>query len=244
MISRREFLQASVAASAILGASGTGRWGRLAAQQRLMTQDDLLNMQAVGNVTLIHITDIHAQLKPIYFREPQINLGVGEVTGLPPHVTGADFLDLYNIQPGSPEAYALTYGDFEALAAQYGRMGGMDRISTVVNHIRAERPGALLLDGGDTGQGSLTALRSNGGDMVRAMMQPGEFLEVFVDTPLEHAEARDVKGLYAKARAGVLKNFTGIDSPYEAPEQPEIRIDTTQTTPDEAADMIIARLIP
>jgi len=169
MISRREFLQASVAASAILGASGTGRWGRLAAQQRLMTQDDLLNMQAVGNVTLIHITDIHAQLKPIYFREPQINLGVGEVTGLPPHVTGADFLDLYNIQPGSPEAYALTYGDFEALAAQYGRMGGMDRISTVVNHIRAERPGALLLDGGDTWQGSLTALRSNGGDMVRAM---------------------------------------------------------------------------
>lgn len=169
MISRREFLQASVAASAILGASGTGRWGRLAAQQRLMTQDDLLNMQAVGNVTLIHITDIHAQLKPIYFREPQINLGVGEVTGLPPHVTGADFLDLYNIQPGSPEAYALTYGDFEALSAQYGRMGGMDRISTVVNHIRAERPGALLLDGGDTWQGSLTALRSNGGDMVRAM---------------------------------------------------------------------------
>ena len=169
MISRREFLQASVAASAILGASGTGRWGRLAAQQRLMTQDDLLNMQAVGNVTLIHITDIHAQLKPIYFREPQINLGVGEVTGLPPHVTGAEFLDLYNIQPGSPEAYALTYGDFEALSAQYGRMGGMDRISTVVNHIRAERPGALLLDGGDTWQGSLTALRSNGGDMVRAM---------------------------------------------------------------------------
>ncbi|MFV1876792.1 thiosulfohydrolase SoxB [Nioella sp.] len=169
MISRREFLQASVAASAILGASGTGRWGRLAAQQRLMTQDDLLNMEAVGNVTLIHITDIHAQLKPIYFREPQINLGVGEVNGLPPHVTGADFLDLYNIQPGSPEAYALTYADFEALAAQYGRLGGLDRAATVINHIRSERPGALLLDGGDTWQGSLTALRTNGGDMVRAM---------------------------------------------------------------------------
>lgn len=169
MISRREFLQASVAASAILGASGTGRWGRLAAQQRLMTQDDLLNMEAVGNVTLIHITDIHAQLRPIYFREPQINLGVGEVNGLPPHVTGADFLDLYNIQPGSPEAYALTYADFEALAAQYGRLGGLDRAATVINHIRSERPGALLLDGGDTWQGSLTALRTNGGDMVRAM---------------------------------------------------------------------------
>ncbi|MCC0069307.1 MAG: sulfate adenylyltransferase subunit CysN [Rhodobacteraceae bacterium] len=81
-------------------------------------------------------------------------------------------------------------------------------------------------------------------EMVRGMMQPGEFLEVFVDTPLEVAEGRDVKGLYAKARAGQLKNFTGIDSPYEAPEAPEIRIDTTETSADEAADLIIARLIP
>lgn len=80
--------------------------------------------------------------------------------------------------------------------------------------------------------------------MVRAMMQPGEFVEVFVDTPLEVAEARDVKGLYAKARAGQLKNFTGIDSPYEAPENAEIRIDTTDMSPSEAADVIIARLIP
>ncbi|KEO55941.1 sulfate adenylyltransferase subunit CysN [Thioclava pacifica] len=81
-------------------------------------------------------------------------------------------------------------------------------------------------------------------DMVRAMMQPGEFLEIFVDTPLEVAEARDVKGLYAKARSGQLKNFTGIDSPYEAPDNAELRIDTTAMTPDEAADLIIARLIP
>ncbi|AUJ65678.1 adenylyl-sulfate kinase (plasmid) [Aestuarium zhoushanense] len=81
-------------------------------------------------------------------------------------------------------------------------------------------------------------------DMVRGMMQPGEFVEVFVDTPLEVAEARDVKGLYAKARSGQLKNFTGIDSPYEAPENAEMRIDTTQMTPEEAADLIIARLIP
>ena len=80
--------------------------------------------------------------------------------------------------------------------------------------------------------------------MVRGMMQPGEFVEVFVDTPLEVAEARDVKGLYAKARSGQLKNFTGIDSPYEAPENAEMRIDTTQMTPEEAADLIIARLIP
>jgi bifunctional enzyme CysN/CysC len=81
-------------------------------------------------------------------------------------------------------------------------------------------------------------------DMVRSMMQPGEFVEVFVDTPLEVAEQRDVKGLYAKARSGHLKNFTGIDSPYEYPEAPELRIDTTQLTPEEAADLIIARLIP
>ena len=81
-------------------------------------------------------------------------------------------------------------------------------------------------------------------EMVRSMMQPGEFVEVFVDTPLEVAEARDVKGLYAKARSGQLKNFTGIDSPYEAPDAPEIRVDTTEMTPEEAADAIIARLIP
>jgi len=81
-------------------------------------------------------------------------------------------------------------------------------------------------------------------DMVRGMMAPGEFVEVFVDTPLEVAEERDVKGLYAKARAGDLKNFTGIDSPYEAPESAEIRIDTTAMTPEEAADLIIAKLIP
>ncbi|WBL34157.1 sulfate adenylyltransferase subunit CysN [Sinirhodobacter sp. HNIBRBA609] len=81
-------------------------------------------------------------------------------------------------------------------------------------------------------------------EMVRAMMQPGEFVEVFIDTPLSVAEGRDVKGLYAKARSGALKNFTGIDSPYEAPDSPEIRIDTTQMTPEEAADLIIAKLIP
>jgi bifunctional enzyme CysN/CysC len=81
-------------------------------------------------------------------------------------------------------------------------------------------------------------------DMVRHMMAPGEFVEVHIDTPLADAEARDVKGLYAKARSGELKNFTGIDSPYEAPEDPEIRIDTTGMSPDEAADAIVARLIP
>ncbi|AHE54225.1 sulfate adenylyltransferase subunit CysN [Sphingomonas sanxanigenens] len=81
-------------------------------------------------------------------------------------------------------------------------------------------------------------------DMVRKMMAPGEFVEIHIDTSLADAEARDVKGLYAKARRGDLKNFTGIDSPYEPPEDPEIRIDTTNMTPEQAADLIIARLIP
>ena len=80
-------------------------------------------------------------------------------------------------------------------------------------------------------------------DMVRSMLPQGEFVEIFVDTPLEEAEKRDVKGLYKKARAGQLKNFTGIDSPYEAPENAEIRIDTTSMTPDEAAGLIVDRLI-
>ncbi|MBU0864345.1 MAG: sulfate adenylyltransferase subunit CysN [Alphaproteobacteria bacterium] len=80
-------------------------------------------------------------------------------------------------------------------------------------------------------------------DMVRSMLPEGEFIEVFIDTPLAEAERRDVKGLYKKARAGQLKNFTGIDSPYEAPETPEIRIDTTAMSPEEAADLIVDRLL-
>jgi len=165
MISRRDFLQAGVAASAILGG---GVWTKVAAQQAL-TQDQLLEFDPLGNVTLIHITDIHAQLKPVYFREPSINLGVGEVNGLPPHVTGADFLKLFNMKPGTPEAYALTSEDFVSLAKGYGKMGGLDRCATVINAIRAERPGALLLDGGDTWQGSYTAEMTKGQDMVNVM---------------------------------------------------------------------------
>lgn len=165
MISRRHFVQAGLAASAIYGASGFGNWGRLSAQQAL-TQNDLLDFDTSGNVTIVHITDIHAQLKPVYFREPEINIGVGGVIGKPPHVTGADFRNLYGIPDGSAADYALTYDDFTSLAGTYGRMGGMDRISTVVNSIRVDRADALVLDGGDTWQGSLTALRTNGQDMV------------------------------------------------------------------------------
>ncbi|NDW52315.1 thiosulfohydrolase SoxB [Aliiroseovarius sp. PrR006] len=168
MISRRDFLQVSMAASALYGASGFGNWAKLAAQQAL-TQDDLLKFDTFGNVSLIHITDIHAQLKPIYFREPEINLGVGAAYGQMPHVTGADFRKAYGIEDGSPNAYALTYNDFTSLAQAYGKVGGMDRVATVVNAIRADRPDALLLDGGDTWHGSYTCHHTEGQDVVNVM---------------------------------------------------------------------------
>jgi len=168
MISRRDFLQVGMAASALVGASGFGNWARLAAQQSL-TQDQLLQFDTFGNVSLIHITDIHAQLKPIFFREPEINLGVGDNKGHVPHITGADFRKLYGIDDGSASAYALSYNDFTALAKTYGRMGGMDRVATVVNSIRAERPDALLLDGGDTWHGSYTCYHTQGQDVVNVM---------------------------------------------------------------------------
>ncbi|WP_323763893.1 thiosulfohydrolase SoxB [Marinovum sp.] len=168
MISRRDFLQVSMAASAMLGASGFGNWSRLAAQQAL-TQDQLLEFDTFGNVSLIHVTDIHAQMKPIYFREPSINIGVGENKGVVPHVTGADFRRLYGIDDGSPAHYALSSGDFSALAQAYGRVGGLDRVATVINAIRADRPDALLLDGGDTWHGSYTCYHTQGQDMVNVM---------------------------------------------------------------------------
>jgi len=168
MISRRDFLQVSMAASALYGASGFGNWAKLAAQQAL-TQDQLLEFDTFGNVTLIHVTDIHAQLKPIYFREPEINIGVGENKGAVPHITGAEFRKLYGIEDGSPSHYALTYNDFASLAQEYGRVGGLDRVATVINAIRADRPDALLLDGGDTWHGSYTCYHTEGQDMVNVM---------------------------------------------------------------------------
>jgi len=168
MISRRDFMQVGMAASAIYGASGFGNWGRLAAQQAL-TQEQLLEFDTFGNVSLIHVTDIHGQLKPIYFREPSVNIGVGENKGAVPHVTGADFRKLYGIDDGSPSHYALSSGDFSALAQGYGRVGGLDRMATVIKAIRADRPDAILLDGGDTWHGSYTCLKTGGQDMVNVM---------------------------------------------------------------------------
>lgn len=168
MVSRRDFLQVGMATTAIYGASGFGNFSRLAAQQKL-TQDDLIKFDTYGNVSLIHITDIHGQLKPIYFREPEINIGVGNATGQVPHITGAQFRKMYGINDGSPSHYALTHNDFSALAKEYGRLGGLDRVATVIKAIRSDRPDAILLDGGDTWHGSYTCHHTQGQDMVNVM---------------------------------------------------------------------------
>ena len=168
MLSRRDFLQVGMATTAIYGSSGFGSFSKLAAQQKLK-QEDLLEFDTYGNVSLIHVTDIHGQLKPIYFREPEINLGVGSALGQVPHITGANFRRMYGINDGSPSHYALTHNDFSALAQQYGRVGGLDRVATVIKAIRADRPDAILLDGGDTWHGSYTCHHSQGQDMVNVM---------------------------------------------------------------------------
>ena len=170
MISRRHFLQATAAAHGLAAASGLGPLGQASAQQRL-TEADILRFEPLGTVTIVHVTDIHAQLMPLHFREPSVNLGVGEAKGKPPHLTDREFRDHFRIAAGTADAHALTSEDFVALARTYGRMGGMDRLATIVKAIRAERGAdkVLLLDGGDTWQGSWTALQSKGQDMVGVM---------------------------------------------------------------------------
>ena len=168
MISRREFFVAATA-SAVLAAGSGVPLGRLSAAGRL-SQEDLLSFDAVGNVTLMHVTDIHAQLVPIYFREPSVNLGVGDARGRIPHIVGAEFRKAFKLSDGSPMSYALTYDDFAQLAKSYGAMGGLDRIATVIKAVRAERGDKmLLLDGGDTWTNSWTSYKTEGQDMVDAM---------------------------------------------------------------------------
>ncbi|MBI5005946.1 MAG: thiosulfohydrolase SoxB [Nitrosomonadales bacterium] len=126
-----------------------------------------------GNVSLLHITDSHAQLNPMYFREPEINLGVGAMSGKPPHLVGNALLKHFGVKPGSPEAHAYTSLNYIDAARTYGKVGGFAHLATLVKQIRASRPGALLLDGGDTWQGSGQALWSKGQDMIDACLELG-----------------------------------------------------------------------
>ena len=162
-LSKREFLQVLSAAS--VAGMGLGRFAEASAQT---AADGLYDIPRFGNVSFLHITDCHAQLRPIYFREPSVNLGVGDMKGRLPHLVGEHLLKAAGVPAGGAGAHALTYLDFEQAAQRYGKVGGFAHLATLVKRLRASRPGSLLVDGGDTWQGSGTALWTNGQDMVDA----------------------------------------------------------------------------
>ena len=212
MITRRQFTQLALASGLLLG---PGASLAKAAARQTIDQKSLLEFKDVGNVTLLHFTDLHAQLVPIYFREPSINLGVGDNAGLPPHITGSEFLSKFGINDGSALAYSLTDNDFASLARAYGKVGGLDRLTTLVRHIQSERSGkTLLLDGGDTWQGSYTSLVSKGQDMVSAMNLLG------TDAMTGHWEftygTERVKELIEKSSASFLAGNI-VDNEWEEP---------------------------
>jgi S-sulfosulfanyl-L-cysteine sulfohydrolase len=159
---RREFLNIL----AIASAAGLP----ISSREALAATDGekLYDVPRFGNVSLLHMTDCHAQLMPIYFREPNVNLGIAAAAGKAPHLVGEHLLKAYGVNPKSAQAHAFTHLDFAQAAKTYGKLGGFAHLATLVKNLRASRPGALLLDGGDTWQGSATALWSNGQDMVDA----------------------------------------------------------------------------
>jgi S-sulfosulfanyl-L-cysteine sulfohydrolase len=172
VITRREFIQAAAATSVLMAGSGQalgqGAFGQAVGLKP--SQQDLLRFEPIGNVTLIHVTDLHGQIMPLHFREPSINFGVGDAKGKVPHLTGADARAAFRLTAKSAESYALTDENYVELARAYGRMGGLDRIATIIKSIRADRDGkCLLLDGGDTWTNSWTSLQTKGQDMVDLM---------------------------------------------------------------------------
>ena len=159
-MNRREFLHI-LAMAAASGLALDSRSGFAASR-------DHYDLPPYGNVSLLHITDCHAQLMPIYFREPNVNIGVGNGRNRPPHLVGEHLLKTFGMRPGSRDAYAFTCLDFEHAAKTYGKVGGFAHLATLVKKMRASRPGSLLLDGGDSWQGSATSLWTHGQDMVEA----------------------------------------------------------------------------
>ena len=162
-LTTREFLQV-IGAGAVAGL-GLGRYAQADAATAAA---GLYDVARFGNVSFLHMTDCHAQLMPIHFREPSINIGVGSMKGRLPHLVGEHLLKVANVRPGTAEAHALTYLDFEQAANRYGKVGGFAHLATLIKRLKASRPGCLLLDGGDTWQGSGTALWTKGQDMVDA----------------------------------------------------------------------------
>jgi len=174
-MNRREFMQVL----AVAAAAGMPIGARDVLAQQPGAAARMYDLPRFGNVHFLHFTDCHAQLLPVYFREPSVNLGVGDSAGKPPHLVGEHLLKHFGIAPRTIEAHAFTFLDFEAAARAYGRVGGFAHLATLVKRLKASRPGALLLDGGDTWQGSGTALWTNAQDMVDAC----KLLTVDVMTP-------------------------------------------------------------
>ncbi len=165
-LNRREFLQMlALGAAAGLVAGCDGKHKKGSSRQG----GELYEVPPFGNLTLLHFTDCHAQLLPNYFREPNVNIGVGEAAGKPPHLVGESLLKHFDIPPDTIEAHAFTYLNFTEAARRYGKVGGFAHLATLVKNLRASRPGrTLLLDSGDTWQGSATALWTKGQDMIDA----------------------------------------------------------------------------
>ena len=163
-IGRRDFMQIL----AIASAAGMTLEHRDALAAQAGASERLYELPAFGNVSFMHFTDCHAQLMPIHFREPNVNLGIAGSMAKAPHLVGEALLKEFGVAPGSAKAHAFTYLDFDKAAQTYGKVGGFAHLATLVKQVRASRPQALLLDGGDTWQGSATALWTNGQDMVDA----------------------------------------------------------------------------
>ncbi len=178
-ISRREFMQmmayASAAGITLTGCeSGSEQQKQKAGIKPIKQPGNMYEVPSFGNVSLMHYTDCHGQLLPVYFREPNINLGIAGMIGKAPHIVGQKFLKRFNITPGSAEAHAFTYLDFTEAAKKFGKVGGFAHLRTLVKNIRSQRPDSLLLDGGDTwGGGSATGLWTNAQDMVDAQLLLG-----------------------------------------------------------------------
>jgi S-sulfosulfanyl-L-cysteine sulfohydrolase len=168
-LSRRDFLQMLAAASA----AGMALDHRDALAAAPGAGERLYHVPAFGNVSFLHFTDCHAQLTPVHFREPSVNLGVAEARGKAPHLVGEALLKHFKIRPGTAQAHAFSYLDFSQAAKTYGKVGGFAHLATLVKQLRASRPQAWLLDGGDTWQGSATSLWTNAQDMVDACKRLG-----------------------------------------------------------------------
>jgi len=161
IIRRRDFLKVSAAATFSAGLP------RLA---RSADSASVYDIEKFGNARILHITDTHAQLKPVFFREPSVNIGVGTMQGQPPHLVGKAFLERFGIRPDSADAYAFTYIEFEKAAARFGKLGGFAHLKTLIDKLRSDvgQNHSLLLDGGDLWQGTGLANTMQGADMVDA----------------------------------------------------------------------------